>query len=82
MRFPFIFPNMLVHAHVAKVTSLLISMMYPAYQVTTTGAGELNSMDFDGECYGESTTLNIKSKGVEDTQLVRMSDYGSVMTDI
>ncbi len=81
MRFPFIFPNMLVHSHVAKVTSLLISLMYPQYQTNITSAGEINSMDFTGNCFGESTTLNVKA-AEGDTQLVRMSDYGANLMEI
>ncbi|CAB4194487.1 hypothetical protein UFOVP1254_84 [uncultured Caudovirales phage] len=76
-RFPFIFPNNLVHSHVAKVMTLLVSLMFPTRDVTVTSAGEINAIEFSGECFGKSTTLGLESKPVEDTQLVRMNDYGA-----
>jgi len=79
MRYPIVFPNNMVHAHVAKVNSLLLEMMFPKATVTATSAGECNSMAFGGELYGESTSLNVKSKGQEDTNLLKMCDYGAGM---
>ena len=81
IRYPFIFPNMLVHSHVAKVASLLVSFMHPTHDIKTTSAGEINSADFKGECYGESTSLNIPSAH-GDTNLVQMNDYGSGMVEM
>lgn len=80
MRFPFIFPDMLVHAHVAKAQCLLLDLMYPgAKSVEVTSAGSMNSMAFDGDAYGKSDTLNLKSDP-SDTSLIRNCDYGGVMT--
>lgn len=82
IRYPFIFPNMLVHSHVGKCMCLLVSLMHPDYQPVVTSAGEMNSMEFEGECHGESTSIGCKSKGPEDTHLIRMSDYGANMMEI
>lgn len=79
MRFPIIFPNSLVHEHVSRVMCLLLSLMFLRHEVKATSAGEINSMDFSGMCHGKSDTLQLKSNSVEDTQLVRMNDYGSGM---
>lgn len=76
-RFPIIFPNNLVHDHVAKAVGLLLQLMFIQSKVTVTSAGEVNSMDFAGECYGDSESCGVKSKGVEDTQLIKLNDYGA-----
>lgn len=81
IRFPFIFPNQLVHARVAKVMTLLIGLMFIKRDVEVTSAGEINSMEFAGTCYGKSDTLKLKSFPVEDTTLIKMNDYGAGMTD-
>lgn len=78
-RYPIIFPNTLVHAHVAKVMELLLGLLFPRSTVTVTSAGELNSADITAQCYGESTSIGVKSKPTEDTQLVIMNDYGAGM---
>lgn len=81
IRYPFVFPNTLVHAHIAKVVTLLLSLMHPTHEVKATSAGEVNSMDFDGDCYGGSDTLKLKS-AEGDTNLLKMNDYGSGMLEI
>lgn len=80
IRTPFMFPEMLVHDHVAKAMLLLLSLMFPAHDSKVTSAGEFSSMSFEGECGGESTSIGIKSKPEEDTLLIRMNDYGAGMT--
>jgi hypothetical protein len=80
IRYPFIFPNNLVHLHMSKVVSLLVSLMHPTHEIRTTSAGDINSMDFDGKCSGKSESLNVKS-AEGDTQLLRMNDYGSGMLE-
>ena len=80
-RYPFIFPNLLVHSHVSKVASLLVSFMHPTNEIKATSAGELSSVEFKGECYGESTTLNLKAAD-GDANLIYMNDYGSGMAEM
>ena len=81
IRYPFVFPNNLVHANVAKVMCLLISLMHLKRDVLVTSAGDVNSTDFTGECSGKSDTLNLKSaKG--DTNLLSMNDYGAGMLEL
>lgn len=81
IRYPFIFPNNLVHLHVSKVVSLLVSLMHPTHEIRTTSAGDVNSMDFVGDCHGKSESLNVKS-AAGDTNLVKMNDYGSGMLEM
>jgi len=80
MRFPIIFPNNLVHDHVAKAVGLLLNLMFPRYNVNVTSAGEVNSMDFGGKAYGKSESCRVSSKKT-DTQLIRMNDYGAGAMD-
>ena len=81
IRYPFVFPNNLVHLHIYKVMSLLISFMHPTHEIRITSAGDLNSMDFEGECSGKSDSLGIKS-APGDTNLIKMNDYGSGMLEM
>lgn len=81
IQYPFIFPNNLVHDHVAKALTLLISLLHPTYRASVTSAGEVSSMSIEGPFVGESTSIGVRSdKG--DTQLVRMCDYGSNIVNI
>lgn len=81
IRYPFVFPNNLVHAHVGKVASLLISFMHLRADIKITSAGDVNSADFTGECSGESESLGVKS-ATGDTNLLRMNDYGAGMLEM
>lgn len=81
IRYPFIFPNMLVHAHIGQLLCFLVRFLHPAYEVSCTSAGEISSISIEGECHGESTTLGIESDP-EDTNLIRMNDYGSSVMGI
>jgi hypothetical protein len=76
IRYPFVFPNTFVHSHIARALGLVISFVHPSHSILTTSAGDVNSMDFGGECSGESTSIGIKS-AAGDTNLLRMNDYGS-----
>ena len=80
---PIIFPDMLVHDHVARCLSLLLSLMYPTHKVAVCAAGFVSSVDVGRtiECNGESTSIGVKSRGERDTALIRMADYGSCLTD-
>lgn len=81
IRYPVIFPNNFVHLHVSKLVSLLVSLMHPTHEIKTTSAGDINSMDFEGECSGKSESLGVPSAH-GDTQLVKMNDYGSGMLEM
>jgi hypothetical protein len=81
IRYPFVFPNNFVHLHVSKVVSLLVSLMHPTHEIRTTSAGDINSMDFNGDCSGKSDSLNVKSAD-GDTNLVKMNDYGAGMLEM
>lgn len=67
--YPIIFPDVLVHADVAKFMH----------------RGDLRDAHLDSagfispiamECHGRSESLNLDSKPARDTQVIRMSDYG------
>lgn len=67
--YPIIFPNMLVHADVAKFVH----------------RGDLRDAILDSagfieqgiaKCYGRSESLNLDSKPKRDTDIIRMCDYG------
>ena len=81
IRYPFVFPNNFVHLHVSKLVALLVSFMHPTHQIKVTSAGELNSMDFEGECFGKSESLKVPSAH-GDTNLLKMNDYGSGMLEM
>jgi hypothetical protein len=74
---PFIFPDKLVHCEVARVMVNLLRDQYPLSPVEPVSAGFLSSMDFDCECFGESETLHLKSRGEVDSALIAMYDYGA-----
>lgn len=72
--FPIIFPDKLVHADVAK---MLIQMMdwndrNPG-ATTVVSAGQINLDNL--ACFGESETLEIKSRGDDDTILIKNFPY-------
>ena len=81
VRYPFVFPNNFVHMHVSKVVALLVSFMNPTHEIKVTSAGDLNSMDFQGECSCKSDSIGVSSAD-GDTQLLRMNDYGSGLLEI
>lgn len=74
---PIIFPDVLVHAQVAEHMLSLVRSTHGTSKVTVVSAGILSSLEFEGGCHGESTTLNIKSRGKKDDHLIKMHDYGS-----
>lgn len=73
---PVVFPNMLVHADVAKMLTCDIG---PLAGYKADSAGECSTFGHDFMCHGESTTLKIKSKPDRDKELLRMADYGGLM---
>lgn len=72
---PIIFPAFMIHADVAKYIKHQLAMEHETTNVKTVSAGELNLFGAELNCSGFSETLNIKSRGVEDTQLLSMYNY-------
>lgn len=94
MNVPVVFPDLLVHAMVFAQMRALLEMQFFSNKKKTTvialSGGEFSSMAFESHpmqtdpneqamCHGESTSLGVKSRGMEDDQLIRMTDYGSAM---
>lgn len=80
---PFVFPELVVHSVAFEGFRSALLAQYPVkdgYTVKPLSAGFVNSMDLiDIRCTGNSTTLEVASRGVEDDNLLRMADYGSCM---
>lgn len=74
---PVVFPNMLVHADVAKMMTCDIG---PLAGYKADSAGECSTFGHDFMCHGESTTLGLKAKPNRDSELLHMADYGGLMT--
>ena len=72
---PIIFPAQLVHKHVAQALLKLPGNPYNFINKVAS-AGEVTFDNDSITCYGESETLNIKSRGLEDVELIEMIDYG------
>lgn len=67
--YPILFPNMLVHADVAK--NMLRGELRGC---KVDSAGFLSCIDHT--CYGRSESLNIDSKPERDSNIIQMLDYG------
>lgn len=74
---PIVFPNMLVHADVAKMLTCDIG---PLAGYTADSAGECSTYGHDFMCAGESVTLRLAAKPARDQQLLHMADYGGLMS--
>ncbi|HEY6019536.1 MAG TPA: hypothetical protein VIY48_06435 [Candidatus Paceibacterota bacterium] len=72
-RIPIIFPNELVHKHVAGIFIKFLGREY-GFAEEVVSAGEFNSFGMDIEPYGGSTTLGL-TVGIGDAQLIKMNDY-------
>lgn len=76
-RVPIIFPDLLVHAHVAEAMEHVVKSTLAAkarVKVKTTSAGECRLNDV--LCAGKSESLNgLQSRGRDDAQLIEMYDY-------
>ncbi len=72
---PVIFPNELVHRHVAEA---LLKLPGNPYQFLNkvASAGDVTVELGSVACSGGSTTLNIKSRGVVDERLIDTVEYG------
>lgn len=76
---PFVFPDIAVHSDMAEHCSRLLRIQFEGAKVIPVSAGFMSSMGFDDICYGESTSLNLKSRGEKDKALLNMCDYGSMV---
>lgn len=74
---PVIFPNMLVHADVAKMLTCDIG---PLAGYKADSAGECYTYGHDFMCHGESTTLRLKANPQRDSRLLYLADYGELMS--
>lgn len=77
---PFIFPDSLVHAEVAKrMTHMLLAERPEGYarQVSAVSAGFMSSLNVGGKgaCYGDSESLKLKSRDDKDSILINTYDY-------
>lgn len=74
--FPVIFPNHLIHAHMAR------TMMRGALRGwEPDSAGHINFVTGAFVCQGESETLGLPSQPQRDTNIIRMNDYGAGLDD-
>lgn len=76
--FPFIFPDAVVHKDMYQMVERNLIMQERADSVECVGAGFISCRDVDpGEsgCYGASESLNVKSRGPEDSRLISLLDY-------
>jgi len=76
---PFVFPDLIVHSEFVKFSaSRILKYQFPgAISIECISAGFVNSMDLEVCCTGESESLRLKSRP-EDSNLIRMCDYGSM----
>lgn len=74
---PFIFPDAIVHARMFQYMSHQMTMHHGCNSVTCVAAGFLSSVGVGalGQCYGNSESLGIKSRGEEDDKLMMTLDY-------
>lgn len=68
---PIIFPDAFVHADVAEAITKLPGLC----TATPVAAGSLSSLELETQCYGDSQTLNLKSRGDLDSSRICMLDY-------
>lgn len=78
LEIPIIFPEICVHALVAKSTIAALKKHWKGATITPVAAGLVSSMDLLVECTGKSESMDLASRGEVDSQLIRMSDYGSI----
>ncbi len=69
---PVIFPDILVHADMAKAVQAVCSQYFQKSKPVAAG-----QLDFDGgvECHGKSSTLQLKSRGDVDRNLIIAMPY-------
>jgi hypothetical protein len=77
---PFVFPDLLVHKSVAAQMTHLCYRNFPkCHNVRCISAGFVSSIDMQVSCYGKSESLNVISREKEDSALISMCDYGSMI---
>lgn len=77
---PFVFPELLSHDLAYEGFRISILASWPAeqgYSVRALSAGFISSFHVGPGCYGDSTTLQLKSRGKKDDALLSMADYGA-----
>jgi len=72
---PFVFPSNLVHAEVAESMLHMLAVIHNWSDTRVISAGELSLAATGFECYGESITCKLKSRGIVDTILIQGHDY-------
>lgn len=69
---PIIFPGQLVHREVANALIPKLRTAFSECSICVVSAGDFNLSTL--ECSGESDTLRLKSRGQEDSTLIRIHD--------
>lgn len=73
---PFIFPDAVVHSDFYHMISSLFYITHPnACNIRAVAAGFVNSTDLAVTCHGESETLGLKSRSIDDAKLMLIMDY-------
>ncbi len=74
-RIPIVFPNFMVHSLVFKYMRHMLRVEHKCH-VEAVSAGEIvGFLTSDLSCGGESETLNLKSRGDEDAEIIKGYDY-------
>ncbi len=76
LEIPIMFPELLVHKDIADAIKDVLIAQFKGSVVKPIAGGFVNSADCAVECCRESTSLKLKSREEEDSQLIQMSDYG------
>ena len=79
MEIPFVFPDMCVHKIMAEAVTPGLLQHWQGAEVKPIAAGFLSSAGLEAKCYGESDSLNLKSREADDMLLIKMADYGSTI---
>ncbi len=66
---PIIFPKVIAHIHMAESTIRLLAFEHEWTDTKVISAGSISL--FDLKCYGRSSSLDIDSRGHEDTMLIK-----------
>lgn len=77
---PFIFPDICIHSDVAEYMTRMLRRERPdgrLREIEAVSAGFIHSMSIGGKgaCNGKSETLNLNSRGDQDTALISTFDY-------
>lgn len=78
LEIPFLFPDCIVHAMMAQVAKPLCEATWKNSAASPISAGSISSADCWADCYGDSETLKLKSRGEIDSELINGADYGSI----